>query len=160
MKTIACAVLVIVLGWSTSAFAQRRGGGSRAGVRAPAVTVGSAQGTLLLFTALLDLTDTQQAQVRTVFSAGVDAAGSIGQQGAPGPQALYEAVKAGASDDEIRGLASQAGTRAMAVTVLQAQTFAKVWALLTDAQKAKMDFTMYDDIGQFLTRPSSPVGLR
>jgi hypothetical protein len=45
---------------------------------------------------------------------------------------------------------------------LQAQTFSKMWTLLTSDQQSKVDDLMYGDIGEFLAnakRPATAAGV-
>jgi hypothetical protein len=79
-----------------------------------------------------------------------------------GRESLFEAVKSGKSDDQIKSLAEQQGSLASRMLALQAQTFSKMWTLLTSDQRSEVDDTMYDDIGEFLSnakqqRPA-PIG--
>jgi Spy/CpxP family protein refolding chaperone len=158
MRTAIIFAVLIVLGGTAPSLAQRRGGGGlRGGGGRGGAAVGAMteQGALLLYTALLDLTDAQRQQVQSAFDAAAQAAAPLTQQTTASVDAFYQAVKSGAGDDQIRALATEQGTRTTAIAVLQAQAFAKVWAVLTDAQKPKADVSLYKDIGEFLTNPYS-----
>jgi Spy/CpxP family protein refolding chaperone len=148
---------VIVLSLSVvAADAQGRRGGARGGGggRGAAISMDE-QGTLLLLTALLDLTDAQRQQVRAVFDAAVEATRPLAAQATARADAIFQAVKSASSDDQIRQLVEQHGALTSQILAVQAQTFSKVWNLLTDVQKAKFDASMYADIGTFLSHPTT-----
>jgi Spy/CpxP family protein refolding chaperone len=152
-------VLVVVALVPTAAFAQgRQGGGrTRGGGRATAV-VWNAHATLLLFEAVLELTDAQARQLDTVFSAAEETAAPVATALEAGKNALFEAVKAGRHDDELQKLAERHGDLAIQLQALQARTFARLWALLTAEQKTKVDQSTYEHIGTFLANAARPGG--
>jgi Spy/CpxP family protein refolding chaperone len=159
MKRLAIALVVVTLIPAT-AFAQRRQGG-RTGTRTrsgrAAGVIWDERSTLLLFGALLNLTDAQDTQLTTVFDAAAKDAAPLATAAAAGKNALFEAVKAGQSDDQLQRLAQQQGALAIKLQALQARTFAKMWALLTADQKAKVDDSIYAHIGEFLANTAGPV---
>jgi Spy/CpxP family protein refolding chaperone len=154
---IAAVVLALAVG-AGRADAQGRRGGARGASGRGATIAPDEQGTLLLLTALLDLNDSQRQQVRAVFDASAATAAPIAAQTTAAKDDLFQAAKAGSGDDQITTLAEQQGSRTSQLLILQAQTFSKVWGLLTDEQKAKFDDSMYTAIGVFLSsaRPPAP----
>ena len=54
-------------------------------------------------------------------------------------------------------MAEQQGTVTPEMLTVQAQTFAKLWALLTSEQKAEIDDSIHDDIGEFLSNAPAPL---
>jgi Spy/CpxP family protein refolding chaperone len=160
-------LLLFVTMCPVAAFAQGRrggfggggiGGGARAG-RGGGASLMDERTILSLFTAILTLSDAQQQQLRAAFDAAVVTAAPIATQLANSKEAVFEAVKAGKSDDQVKMLSAQEGSLSAQMLALQAQTFSKMWAILNTDQKPRMDDLMYDDIGQFLanaTQPASP----
>lgn len=112
---------------------------------------------LNLVAALLNLSDMQRQQVQTIFDAADRTAAPIAAQMESSKDALFDAVKMGKSDDEIKTLAAQQESLRTQILTLQAQTFAKMWALLTNDQKAQVDSFIYGEIGQFLSNATPPV---
>jgi Spy/CpxP family protein refolding chaperone len=152
--------LILMLGPS-EAFAQGRrggggGGGGRGGFRGGPPQV-SEESSLQLLTAVLSLDDMQQQQLRTAFDAAAKTAAPIATQLEDDKNALFAAVKAGKGDDEIKSLAEQQGALTSQILKLQAQTFAKLWAILRNDQKAEMDDLLYANIGEFLANAKQPV---
>ena len=128
-----------------------------AGEAALAVPVQMDERTALnLFSALLNLNDSQQQQLHTAFDAAVKTAAPIATQMESNKDALFEAVKSGKSDDQINTLAEQQASLTSQMLALQAQTFSKMWALLTSDQKPQVDASMYGDIGEFLANTKQP----
>jgi preprotein translocase subunit SecG len=134
------------------------GGGAGAGRGARGAAVVMDERTVLnLVTALLNLSDMQRQQVQTIFDAANKAAGPIATQMESSKDALFDAVKSGKSDDEIKTLAAQQGLVRTQILTLQAETSSKMLALLTSDQKAQVDDFIYDDIGQFLANAPPPL---
>ena len=157
MRRLGIAFVVAVL-IPTSAFAQgRRGGGRTRGGSAGAV-VWDKQSTIYLFDALLSLTSVQEKQVTTVFDAAGKAAQPLATALGTGSKALFEAAKSGQHDDEIERLAAEQGQLTTQLQALQARTFAKMWALLTADQQAKVDDSIYSQIGVFLANTAQYGG--
>lgn len=149
MKRLALALIVVTL-MSVPMLAQRGQGGARTrGGRAAAV-VWNGRSTLLLFRALLELTDEQSQQLTAVFNVAAEAAVPIASALDAEENALFEAVKAGRSDDELERLAERRGALTIQLQALQARTFARMWALLNADQRAKVDESTYAHIGTFL----------
>jgi Spy/CpxP family protein refolding chaperone len=149
MKRFALALIMVAL-IPTAAFAQGRQGGARTrGGRATAV-IWDAHATLLLFEVVLNLTDAQARQVETVFEAAAAAAAPLATALNAGKNSLFDAVKAGQSDDELESLAKRNGALTIQLEALQARTFARMWALLTADQKTMVDESTYEHIGTFL----------
>ena len=125
-----------------SAFAQgRRGGGAggRTRARRSVGVVWNEGSTILLFQALLNLTDAQIETLTEVFDTAAETASPVATAANAGKNALFEAAKSGKSDDEIEAIAKQQGALTTQLQALQARTFVKMWALLTDEQKAKVN---------------------
>jgi Spy/CpxP family protein refolding chaperone len=117
------------------------------------------QTALDLVTALLNLTDMQRKQVGAIFDAAGKAAAPIAAQIQSPEDSLFDAVTTGKSDDEIKAIATKQESLRTQILILQAETFAKVWALLRNDQKTQVYSFVYDDIGQFLSNPTPPVPL-
>ncbi len=147
--------LVLALLLPTACIAQGRRGGRGGGARG---SIHMNEGTvILLLSALLSLNDMQQQQLRTAFDAAVKTATPIATQLETNKDAIFDAVKFGKSDDQIKSLAMQQGSLTSQMLSLQAQTFQKMWGLLTSDQKAEVDASMYDDIGEFLSDAREPA---
>src|SRR3984885_5667582 len=160
MKRLAKFLIILTL-CSAVALAQGRRGGARGGGGQGGGRGGPVQmdeGTsLLLLSALLSLSDSQRQQLTTVFDAATLTAAPIATQLEAGKGALFEAVKSGKSDDQIKNLAEQEGSLTSRMLALQAQTFSKLWTILTSDQKSKVDASMYGYIEGFLANAREPV---
>jgi Spy/CpxP family protein refolding chaperone len=115
------------------------------------------QTALDLTTALLNLTDMQRQQVQAIFDAAGKAAAPIAAQIQSPQDSLLNAVKTGKSSDEIKTIATRQESLRTEILILQAETFARVWALLTNDQRSQVYGFVYDDIGQLLSNPMPPV---
>lgn len=155
MKRLAKLFIILIL-CPAVCLAQGRRGGTRGGARGGAVQMDE-RTALLLLSALLNLSDSQQQQLGTVFDAAVKTAAPIATQMEVGKEALFEAVKSGKSDDQIKNMAEQEGSLTSRMLALQAQTFSKMWALLNSDQKSKVDASMYGNIGEFLSNAKQAV---
>jgi hypothetical protein len=113
--------------------------------------------TLMILTALLALTDAQQQQLGGVFDAAMKTAEPLNAQIENGKQAIFEAVKSGKSDDQVKTLAAQQGAVAGQLLALEAQTFSKMCAMLTAAQKSQVDDIMFTEIADFLGSAREPL---
>lgn len=112
---------------------------------------------LLLLTALLSLNDTQQQQLGAVFDAAVKTAAPLNTQIENGNTVIFQAVKSGQTDAQIKALSDQEASSRSQLFALQVQTFSKMCALLTSDQKKQVDDSMFTDIGQFLSLARQPV---
>jgi Spy/CpxP family protein refolding chaperone len=157
MKRLAIACVVVTL-VPAAAFAQRRGGGVRTRSGRSAGVFWDAHSTLLLFVALFDLTTAQEQRLSAVFDAAAETASPLSTAVNAGTNALFNAVKSGQSDDQLQSLAERQGALTTQLQALQARTFAKLWALLTADQKAKVDDSIYAHIGTFLANAARPGG--
>jgi Spy/CpxP family protein refolding chaperone len=156
MKRLAMFLIIVTL-CLVASFAQGRRGGFGGG-RARGGPVQMDERTALdLLAVLLNLSDAQQQQLRTVFDAAVKAAAPIATQMASDKEAVVEAVKAGKSDAQVKTLAGQQASLSSQMLTLQAQTFAKMWAILRSDQKSHVDASMYDDIGALLSNTKPPI---
>ena len=155
MKQLAKLLIIVTL-FPALSFAQGRRGGFGGG-RARGGPVQMDERTALnLFSALLNLSDAQQQQLHTAFDAAVKTGAPIATQMESNKEALFEAVKAGKSDDQIKRMAEQQGSLTSQMLALQAQTFSKMWTLLTSDQRSQVDASMYGDIGEFLANAKQP----
>ena len=135
----------------TLSFAQGRRGTAGGRARGTGAPVQMDERTVLdLFSAILNLSDSQQQQLHAAFDAAVKTAAPISTQMENNNVAIFEAVKAGKSDDQVKTLVEQQASLSSQMLMLQAQTFSKTWAVLSSDQKARFDDLLYDDIGQFL----------
>lgn len=107
-----------------------------------------------LITLVLRLNDSQQGQMRMAFDAAVKDAAPILDQMEHNKDALFAAVRSGKSEEEIRRLADEQGQLTSRMLLLQAQTFAKLWALLDSRQKGLADDFVFSNIRLFL--PADP----
>jgi hypothetical protein len=109
---------------------------------------------LQLLTFVLHLSNSQQAQLRAAFDAALKTAAPITTKLQKDKSSLFEAVRSGKSEDEIKGLAQQEGTLVSQMLLLQAQTFAKLWTTLDSDQKSRVDDFVYGNIR--LVLPACP----
>jgi LTXXQ motif family protein len=156
MKQLAKLLIIVTL-FPALSFAQGRRGGFGAGRARGGPFQMDERTALNLFSALLNLNDAQQQQLQTAFDAAVKTAAPIATRMESNKDALFEAVKSGKTDDQIKALATQQGSLTSQMLALQAQTFSKMWALLTSDQKSQVDASMYDDIGEFLANAKQPL---
>lgn len=112
------------------------------------------QSALELITLVLKLNDSQQEQVHAAFDAAVKVAAPILDQMEHNKDALFAAVRSGKSEEEIKRLADEQGQLTSRMLLLQAQTFAKLWALLDSRQKGLADDFVDSNIRLFL--PADP----
>ncbi len=112
------------------------------------------QSALELLTLVLKLSDSQQEQLRAAFDAALKEAAPISGEMEHAKDALFAAARSGKNEDEIRHLADEQGQLTSRMLFLQAQTFAKLWALLDSGQKGMADDFVYSNIRLFL--PASP----
>ena len=159
-------LLFIVALCPTLAFAQGRRGGTGGAGRGGAMAGGRGRGapvqmdereTLDLLTLLLNLTDQQKQQLQTIFDAAANMAAPAATQLQVSKDSLFDAVKAGKSDDEIRSIAARQGSLSTQILTLQAQTFSKLWGILSADQRAQIDSFIYDVIGDFLSNATPPA---
>ncbi len=161
MKRLATLTIVLAL-YPSFSFAQgRRGGIPGGGVRGGGVRSApphmTEESSVLLISALLELNDSQQQQFRTTFDASVKTAVPIATQIESGKAALFAAAKSGKTDDEMKTLAEQQSALTSQMLMLQAQTFAKLWAILNADQKPMVDDFIYTNIGEVLSNPRQPT---
>jgi Spy/CpxP family protein refolding chaperone len=157
MKRLATIFLIVTLCPTASlSLAQGRRGGSRGGGRSGAIQMDE-RTTVLLLTALLSLTDQQRQQLSTILEAAAITAAPINAQLEAGKDTLFAAVLAGMSDEQIKTLAEQQGSLNSRMLALQARTFSKICALLNADQKSRIDPSIYENIGQFLSNARQPV---
>jgi hypothetical protein len=112
------------------------------------------QSALELVTLVLKLNDSQQEQLHSAFNAALKEATPIADEMEHAKNALFAAARSGKSEEEIRRLADEQGQLTSRMLFLQAQTFAKLWALLDSQQKGLADDFVYSNIRLFL--PSGP----
>lgn len=102
---------------------------------------------VLLFTALLNLSDAQHDQLQAILDGAVKAAAPVSAQLEASRNALYEAAKSGKSDEEMQKIAAQQGSLRSQMLAMQAQTFAKFLKILNSDQKAEVTDEMYEEFG-------------
>jgi hypothetical protein len=112
------------------------------------------QSALELVTLVLKLNDSQQEQLHAAFNAALKEATPISDEMEHAKNTVFAAARSGKSDEEIRRLADEQGQLTSRMLFLQAQTFAKLWALLDSRQKGLADDFVYSNIRLFL--PSGP----
>ena len=112
------------------------------------------QSALQLITLVLKLNDSQQEQLHAAFDASLKQAAPIADEMEHAKDALFAAARSGKSEEEIRRLADEQGQLTSRMLFLQAQTFAKLWALLDNQQKGLADDFVYSNIRLFL--PADP----
>ena len=112
------------------------------------------QSALELVTLVLKLNDSQQEQLHAAFDAALKEATPMADEMERAKNALFAAARSGKSEEEIRRLADEQGQLTSRMLFLQAQTFAKLWALLDSRQKGLADDFVYSNIRLFL--PSGP----
>jgi Spy/CpxP family protein refolding chaperone len=156
MKCVAQLSIPLAL-CSMLSFAQERPHATSASQGAGADS-GSVQGNegsaLQLIAFVLRLNDSQQQQLRPIFDDAAKAAVPIAAQIQEGKTALFAAAKAGKSEEQIKRLAEQQGALTSQMLLLQAHTFAKLWAILNEGQKSEVDDFVYGNIRLFL--PACP----
>ncbi len=158
MKRFAAVFAILAL--LPAAGSAQRGRGMGGGMRGGGGRIGEGMDehtALLVFTALLNLTDTQQQQLGTAFDAAVKSAAPLNTQIESGKTALFEAIKSGKTQEQIKALTDQQTSLMSQLLSLETQTFSKMCALLTSDQKAQVDDTMFTDIVQFLGNARVPV---
>jgi Spy/CpxP family protein refolding chaperone len=152
MKRAAQFAVILAL-WPALSFAQGPRGGIQGG-RAEDVSSRPAlvneESALHLISIVLRLSDSQQQQLREAFDAAVRTATPIAAQMEDLKGALFAAVRSGKSEDDIKNLAKQQGALTSQMLILQAQTFAKLWAILNSEQRSEVDHFVYDNIRLFL----------
>lgn len=157
LRKVALLLAIAVL-CPTLSFAQGRRGTAGGRARGTGAPVQMDERTVLdLFSAILNLSDSQQQQLHTAFDVAVKTAAPISTQLENNNAAIFEAMKAGKSDDQIKALVEQQASLSSQMLTLQAQTFSKTWAVLSSDQKARFDDLLYDDIGQFLANAKMSV---
>ncbi len=112
------------------------------------------QSALELITLVLKLNDSQQEQLHAAFDAALKEATPIAGEMEHAKNALFAAARSGKGEEEIRHLADEQGQLTSRMLFLQAQTFAKLWALLDNQQKGLADDFVYSNIRLFL--PADP----
>jgi len=90
-------------------------------------------------TGYLSLTETQQAQAKTLFDAAAAANETARGQMTAAQDALTAAVKANRADAELDRLAAAVGVIQGQMAGINAKSSAKFYALLTTEQKTKYD---------------------
>ncbi len=109
---------------------------------------------LQLITFVLQLTDSQQRQIREKFNQAAEAAAPIVQQMQQNKNTILKAVSAGKSEKDIRELAENQGALTSRMLELQAHTVSELWQVLDSSQKARVDDFVFSNIRLFL--PACP----
>jgi Spy/CpxP family protein refolding chaperone len=92
-----------------------------------------------LLTRRLDLTDAQQQQARTIFSASDEARRELWKSLEKAREDLNNAVKTGATDQQIDKVAGAVGTLMGQLAANEAKARAKFRAILTPEQRQRFD---------------------
>ena len=118
-----------------------RGGGGSEGMGRGDISPGGAiqrrQSKLDLFADKLKLKSDQKSQVETIFSSANEKAAPVRDQLNKGRQVIAQALLSKASDDDIKKLLADYATVSAQMTGIEADAFAKVYALLKPNQQAK-----------------------
>jgi hypothetical protein len=109
---------------------------------------------LELLTLVLHLSDLQQRELRAAFDAALKTAAPISEKMQAHKSSLFEAVRSGKTEEQIKTLAAEQGALTSEILLLQAQTFAKLWSILNADQKSQVDDFVYGNIR--LVLPASP----
>jgi hypothetical protein len=135
-------------------FAQRggRGGGGRSAARSM-----NEDQVVQTFTLLLQLKDAERNALQSIIDAALPDAMALRKEIEAGKDALYDAAKAGKTDEEIDKVANAQAELAFRMKALETRTFAKFWRGLTSDQQAKADSFFYDQIALFLESGDQPA---
>jgi periplasmic protein CpxP/Spy len=87
----------------------------------------------------LNLTDDQKQQAKSIMGSARESAKPVRDQLRQDRLALKNAVKTGKSDSEIDQISANLGRDTAQMTALRTKAFAKVYALLTPAQRTQAD---------------------
>ena len=154
-------VIALALGPAIASPQSKSGAGQSISSAAPGATVShnslgqaNEQSALELITLVLKLNDSQQEQLHAAFDTALKEATPIAGQMEHDKDALFAAVRSGRNEEDIKPLADQQGKLTSRMLLLQAQTFAKLWALLDDQQKDLADDFVYSNIRLFLPADS------
>lgn len=104
-----------------------------------------------LIASLLTLDELQDRRLRAALAEASRRAAPIAARLDTTRNALFDAVKAGASDAELAAAGSERGQLQGQLLVLQATTFRQLWALLTPEQRAAVQPTIFSYIGELLS---------
>jgi protein CpxP len=98
----------------------------------------------------LNLTDDQKQQAKSIMGSAHESAKPVRDQLRQDRLALKDAVKAGKSDAEIDQISANLGRDTAQMTAIRTKAFAKVYALLTPAQRTQADQMHGHARGMFL----------
>lgn len=97
---------------------------------------------------VLDLSDSQVTQIRSILQQRMQNNRSLMQQARQARQALIQAVESGKTDTAtLKPLADQVGQTASQLALARAQTFGEIYNILTPAQREKAN-KLHDLFGQ------------
>ncbi|HYM11072.1 MAG TPA: Spy/CpxP family protein refolding chaperone [Bryobacterales bacterium] len=126
-----------------AAFAQAAPQTPHAGMRGPDRMLQHAQ-------IVLDLSDSQVSQIRSILQQSMQDNRSVMQQARQARQALLQAAENGKTDQAtLKPLADQVGQAASQLALAHAQTFGEIYNILTPAQREKAN-KLHDLFGQRL----------
>jgi Spy/CpxP family protein refolding chaperone len=91
---------------------------------------------LEMLSTVLNLTDAQKEQAKSIFGEAEQASKPVRQQLRDGHQAIAQAVKAG-DEAQIDALAKAQGTLMGQMAAIHSKAFSKLYAILTPEQKEK-----------------------
>jgi Spy/CpxP family protein refolding chaperone len=115
----------------------RGGGGDMGGMGGGGGMMPKRQSKLDIFCDKLKLKSDQKSQVETIFSAANEKAVPVRDQLNKGRQVIAQAILAKASDADVNKLLAEYATVSAQMTGIEADAFAKVYALLKPNQQAK-----------------------
>lgn len=87
----------------------------------------------------LDLNEVQKSDAEAIFDAARESAQPVMEQLRQGHEAVRNAIKSGAPEQEVENLASQQGVLMGQVAGIYAKAFSRFYALLTPEQKEKAE---------------------
>lgn len=87
----------------------------------------------------LNLTGAQKASAQSIFDQSREAAKPVREQLRQGYQELASAIKAGKSDAELTEISERQSPLVAQLTAIRAKAFSRLYAQLTDEQKAKAE---------------------
>jgi len=153
--------LLLLIGalYTVPLLAQRdgqRGAGAGSGRALGGTGVLGEQDTVRYFAVILELDDSQQQKLRTIFDEAIQNAQPLQEPLQKAMQSLIDAAMTGKSDSEIGKLADQQASLSSEMLVLQARTLSKVSKMLTADQRAELNAGLFDMIGALLSTAPTP----
>jgi len=142
MKRSAIRLVTVIALAAAASLAQEPGGKLRPGAPNMGERRLSLTEHLEHLTQVLDLTESQKGQARTIFEEAAQSAQPVQQELRQNREKLTAAAKAGNSDMEIEKLATQQGYLMGKLLSIHAMAMSKFYRILTPEQRAKADQTL------------------